>query len=176
MSWVSIPNCLVTSLVALLGLSGTTSYATTEATADGREGPAAPPSGVSPSASRQGRFALVELEPAVGQRDLLQQIVETDAPNSLHATVGDGLHHLLARSGYRLCESDAAATLYALPLPAAHFHLGPMTLRDALSTLAGSAWKLSVDEVARVVCFSRTVEPDRSTISAPVQVGRGEQP
>ena len=176
MSWVSIPNCLIASLVALLGLSGTTSYATTEATPAGRAGTAAAPSGASPSASRRGRFALVELEPAAGQRDLLQQIVETDAPNSLQATVGDGLHHLLARSGYRLCESDAAATLYALPLPAAHLHLGPMTLRDALSTLAGSAWKLSVDEVARVVCFSRTAEPDRSAISAPVQDGKEMQP
>lgn len=176
MSWVSIPNCLVASLVALLSLPGATSHATTQATPASRAGPAAVPSDSSPSASRQGRFALVELEPSAGQRDLLQQIVETDASNSLQATVGDGLHHLLARSGYRLCESDAAATLYALPLPAAHLRLGPMTLRDALSTLAGSAWKLSVDEVARVVCFSRTVEPNRPAISAPVHDGREVQP
>ena len=176
MSWVSIPNCLIASLVALLSLPGATSHATAQATPASRAGPAAVPSDASPSASRHGRFALVELEPSAGQRDLLQQIVETDAPNSLQATVGDGLHHLLARSGYRLCESDAAATLYALPLPAAHLHLGPMTLRDALSTLAGSAWKLSVDEVARVVCFSRAVEPDRPAISAPVHDGREVQP
>jgi hypothetical protein len=28
-------------------------------------------------------------------------------------------------------------------------------LRDALSTLAGSAWNLQVDEVLRQVCFAR---------------------
>jgi conjugative transfer region protein (TIGR03748 family) len=176
MSWVNIPNFLIASLAALVSLPGTTSYATAQATPGNRADPASAPSGASPIASRQGRFALVELEPSVGQRDLLEQVVETDAPNSLHATVGDGLRHLLARSGYRLCESDAAATLYALPLPAAHLQLGPMTLRDALSTLAGSAWKLSVDEVARVVCFAQTVEPDRSTISAPAQDGKEAQP
>jgi hypothetical protein len=45
--------------------------------------------------------------------------------------------------------------LYALPLPAAHLHLGPMTLRDALLTLAGPAWELHADDRARQICFER---------------------
>jgi type IV pili sensor histidine kinase/response regulator len=45
--------------------------------------------------------------------------------------------------------------LYALPLPAAHRHLGPMTLRDALLTLAGPAWELHADDRARQICFER---------------------
>jgi len=64
------------------------------------------------------------------------------------------LRHVLKRSGWRLCEGSAAvAELDALPLPAAHRILGPMTLRDALLTLAGAAWELRVDERARRVCF-----------------------
>jgi type IV pili sensor histidine kinase/response regulator len=34
-----------------------------------------------------------------------------------------------------------------------------MMLRDALLTLAGSAWELSVDDVTRQVCFSRHGAP-----------------
>ena len=52
-----------------------------------------------------------------------------------------------------------AATLYALPLPAAHLRLGPLMLRDALLTLAGPAWELSVDDLTRQVCFSRHGAP-----------------
>jgi len=88
------------------------------------------------------------------QRDLLLQVVEVALPQGVQATVSDGLRHVLKRSGWRLCEGTAAVmALDALPLPAAHLHLGPMTVRDALLTLVGSAWELRVDERARQVCF-----------------------
>jgi type IV pili sensor histidine kinase/response regulator len=45
--------------------------------------------------------------------------------------------------------------LHGLPLPAAHRQLGPLFLRDALLTLAGPAWDLTVDDVARQLCFVR---------------------
>jgi len=103
---------------------------------------------------RSGRYTLVELEPTVVQRDLLLQVVEVALPQGVQATVGDGLRHVLKRSGWRLCEETAAVmALDALPLPAAHRYLGPMTVRDAVLTLAGSAWELRVDEWARRVCF-----------------------
>jgi hypothetical protein len=54
-----------------------------------------------------------------------------------------------------LCDAPDAAALYALPLPAAHLRLGPLPLRDALLTLAGPAWDVSVDDAARAVCFTR---------------------
>ena len=77
-------------------------------------------------------------------------------PEDARATVGDGLRHVLKRSGYQLCETaHAVIELYALPLPAAHLHLGPMTLRDALLTLAGPAWELHTDDRMRQVCFER---------------------
>ncbi len=102
---------------------------------------------------RYNRYTLVELVAEPAQRDLMQQIVEIMIPPTLGATVGDALHHVLLRSGYRLCDSAEAGILYQLPLPAAHLHLGPLTLRDALLVLAGPAWDLSVDDAFRQVCF-----------------------
>jgi len=103
---------------------------------------------------RSGRYTLVELEPTAAQRDLLLQVVEVALPQGVQATVGDGLRHVLKRSGWRLCEETAVVKeLGALPLPAAHRYLGPMTVRDVLLTLAGSAWELRTDERVRQVCF-----------------------
>lgn len=107
---------------------------------------------------RQGRYTLVELTPQADQRDLLAQIVETSIPAALQPTVGDALGHILLRSGYRLCPpSGEFATLLLLPLPASHLHLGPITLRDALGTLAGPAWQLAEDATRREVCFERAM-------------------
>jgi type IV pili sensor histidine kinase/response regulator len=105
--------------------------------------------------ARYGRYTLVELTPEAGQYDLLFQVIDVSMPATLPATVGDALRYVLLRSGYRLCDADTdARTLYALPLPAAHQRLGPMVLRDALLTLAGSAWDLQIDAAARRVCFA----------------------
>ncbi|WP_129544552.1 PilL N-terminal domain-containing protein [Serratia sp. 1D1416] len=104
---------------------------------------------------RYGRYTLVELVPLAAQRDLLAQVVEVTIPPRPNATVGSALQHLLMHTGYRLCQAPGTASLFALPLPAAHQHLGPLVLRDALLTLAGPAWELSVDDVNRRVCFNR---------------------
>ena len=105
---------------------------------------------------RYGRYTLVELAPTAAQRDLLLQTIDVSMPEDARATVGDGLRHVLKRSGYQLCETAHAVTeLYALPLPAAHLHLGPMTLRDALLTLAGPAWELHANDRARQICFEQ---------------------
>lgn len=127
---------------------------------------------------RRGRYTLVELAPASAQRDLMRQLVETNFPPARKATVGDGLRQVLGRSGYRLCANAELTALHALPLPASHYRMGPMMLRDALLTLAGPAWDLSVDDGARQVCFTRTkpviatalgMEPDFDTdMSRPV--------
>jgi len=105
---------------------------------------------------RYGRYTLVELVPTAAQRDLLLQTIDVSMPEDVRATVGDGLRHVLKRSGYGLCQTaHAVIELYALPLPAAHLHLGPMTLRDALLTLAGPGWELHADDRARQICFDR---------------------
>ena len=115
---------------------------------------------------RYGRYTLVELLPEPAQRDLLQQVIDVSIPSTSQLTVGDALRHVLLRSGYQLCDGAEAASLYALPLPAAHAHLGPLTVRDALLTLAGPAWQLSVDERNRQLCLSPQVTSAASHIVA----------
>lgn len=106
---------------------------------------------------RHGRYTLVELRPDQPQQNLLQQVIDLNMPPLPDATVGDGLRYVLLRSGYQLCDSgDAIHSLYPLPLPAPHLNIGPMTLRDALQTLAGPAWQLQIDEGGRRVCFAST--------------------
>jgi type IV pili sensor histidine kinase/response regulator len=103
---------------------------------------------------RQGRYTLVEQGPELAQRNLMRQVVDVSIPAGADRTVGDALRYVLIRSGFSLCETPEAARLYALPLPAAHLQLGPLPLRDALQTLAGPAWTLQVDSLARRVCFA----------------------
>lgn len=108
---------------------------------------------------RYGRYTLVELAPTAAQRNLLLQVVDVAVPDTLHATVGDALRHVLQRSGYQLCSGPQTDALNALALPAAHYQLGPIVLRDALLTLAGPAWELHTDDGARRVCFSQVITP-----------------
>ncbi len=115
---------------------------------------------------RYGRYTLVELAPTSAQRDLLQQVIDVTIPNTRAATVGDALRHVLDRSGYQLCASPDIAPLSTLPLPAAHYRLGPVPLRDALLTLAGPAWELQVDDSARRVCFARATAPSPAPSAA----------
>jgi type IV pili sensor histidine kinase/response regulator len=132
---------------------------------------------------RSGRYTLVELAPMAAQRDLLLQTVDVSMPEEARATVGDGLRHVLKRSGYQLCETgQAVIALYALPLPAAHLNLGPLTLRDALLTLAGPSWELRVDDRTRQVCFEQVSgdatapAPGPSAAEAVQTLPSGDQP
>ena len=126
--------------------------------------------------ARYGRYTLVELEPTEAQRDLLLQVMEVSLPDIVQATVGDALNHVLRRSGYRLCSGPETDALDALPLPAAHYRIGPMALRDALLTLAGPAWSLHVEEGARVVCFTSATIPAEPAGAIPSPVGNADNP
>ena len=117
--------------------------------------------------ARYGRYTLVELVPEPAQRDLTRQVIEVSIPPTLDASVGDALRHVLLRTGYRLCDAPDAASLFTLPLPAAHLRLGPLPLRDALLALAGPAWELSVDDASRAVCFTR-VTTARAPSASPI--------
>ena len=103
---------------------------------------------------RSGRYTLIELSPAQDQRDLLQQVVDVTIPPTAGATVTDGLRYILLQTGYQLCSgNDETQALDRLPLPAAHIHLGPMTLKNALTILAGDVGELQVNSTLREVCF-----------------------
>lgn len=128
---------------------------------------------------RYGRYTLVEITPTAAQQDLLLQVVDVSIPGTLHASVEDALRHVLQRSGYQLCSGGDTDALDNLPLPAAHYRLGPLQLRDALLTLAGPARTLHVDHSTRRICFS---QPHATPVeaapaideSAPLQGSAGE--
>ncbi len=104
---------------------------------------------------RGGRYALVTANATRQQRDLLEQFVDVSIPASVNPTVEDGLRYILQHTGYALCvpQGPAQRILYSRPLPAAHFRLGPMPLREALQVLAGRAFEVQADPIARMICY-----------------------
>lgn len=123
---------------------------------------------------RFGRYTLIEISPAAAQADLMQQIVDVSMPPTLVASVGDAVRYVLLRSGFTLCDSAQIRIFNTLPLPAADFELGPLTLESALQILVGPAWRLEVNEITRRVCFVPLSPPSpsgRSTRLAPRAAG-----
>ncbi|EDQ0843089.1 hypothetical protein CQW45_001979 [Salmonella enterica subsp. enterica serovar Braenderup str. CFSAN001755] len=109
----------------------------------------------SPEVTRSGRYTLVSVKSADGQREPLNQLIDITMPGQLVNSVGDGFRYLLFQSGYSLCGRYGAdfAELLKRPLPAVQRKIGPMRLSEALQVVAGPAWRMSVDEVNREVCF-----------------------
>lgn len=104
---------------------------------------------------RGGRYALVTANATLQQRNLLEQTVNVSIPASMSPSVEDGLRYTLQHTGYSLCapQGEPQQLLYSRPLPAAHFRLGPMPLREALQVLAGSAFEVQADPIARTICY-----------------------
>lgn len=107
-----------------------------------------------PHVVRYGRYTMVEVGATAEQADLMSQIIDTRIP-SVNPTVRDAMSYVTQMTGFSLCEAESASlgTLYSRPLPAPHYRLGPMSLRDTLQVLAGPAFELRIDPVYRTVCF-----------------------
>mgnify|MGYP001557679380 FL=1 len=105
-----------------------------------------------------GRYSLISATPTEAQAELLAATITVRFPERIQ-TVGEAVPYLLQRSGYRLAAAEFlgpdTAALFALPLPAVHRNLGPMTVRDALAILAGPAFHLVQDPVHRLITFER---------------------
>lgn len=124
------------------------------------------------SAEVIGRYTSMAPIEAVGQHDLLAAPII--APFKPTVTmVGEAIWVVLRGTGYSVSSlSDGPterAALLALPLPAAHRDLSGRSVRAALETLAGPAFKLVEDPVHRLVSFERChrVAPPVSEIVAP---------
>lgn len=104
---------------------------------------------------RGGRYSLVSARATLQQRELLEQVVDISIPASLNPSVEDGIRYTLQHTGFGLCrpQGEPQQLLYSRPLPAAHFDLGPMSLREALQVLGGPAFELQADPIARMVCY-----------------------
>ena len=82
----------------------------------------------------------------------------SDFPAEIN-TVGLAVRDLVSTQGLRLGVVDTVEhrrgllNLMAQPLPDVHRTLGPMSLKDALETLAGPSWYLVQDPLNRFVSF-----------------------
>ena len=103
-----------------------------------------------------GRYSAVEPEPTTGQESPLLTITAIKYPRQVN-TVGQAITYTLKRSGYRLAPQHAhdpnMKVLIKLPLPEVHRQLGPMTVKQVLNTLSGSAFMLVTDPVHRYISF-----------------------
>ena len=71
-------------------------------------------------------------------------------------SVGQAINYLLNDTGYKLTRhhpDKRVLKLFRLPLPKIHRNMGPLTLAQALTVLAGEPWSLSVDPINRLVSF-----------------------
>lgn len=103
-----------------------------------------------------GRYLTVANKPKQAQINLMDQIIQIRFPQDVH-TVGEAVNYVLRFSGYSLIsekdmQSEVKNTLEK-PLPFIDREIGPVTLKDALTVLAGSAFHLSHDPVTRTINF-----------------------
>lgn len=113
------------------------------------------------------RYSAVEPEPTMGQEAPLLTMVTIKYPRQVN-TVGQAIFYTLKRSGYRLAPQYAhdpnIKVLVNLPLPEVHRELGPITVKQVLKTLSGSAFMLVTDPVHRYISYE-VVPEYRSLVS-----------
>jgi len=106
--------------------------------------------------SSVGRYLTVTNKPLPAQRDLLSQTIQMRFPQNIQ-NIGDAINQLLRYSGYSLVrenqQSQALKNTLQKSLPFVDRELGPMSLRDALITLAGPAFTLTEDPLNREIDF-----------------------
>jgi len=109
-----------------------------------------------PSQTATGRYISVDNTATTAQKDLLSQTIQVRFPQEVQ-TIGEALNYILRYSGYRLVDaSKQSAELknsLTKPLPLVDRNFGPMSLKEALTTLAGPAFSLVHDPLDREVNF-----------------------
>ena len=119
---------------------------------------------------RLSRYTTGSIQPDASQLDPLEALVQVSLPRSSVATVGEAVNYLLLRTGYRLAEPPQAVfspiPILSMPLPEVHRHLGPYSVRTALSVLVGAPFALSVDPAHRLVSFRTAQSEAQGTDSA----------
>lgn len=102
-----------------------------------------------------GRYTTMSMKPTAAQKDVFETIVDINFDTTIQ-TVEQAVALLTQEQGLTLVLPplfDEPHVFYHLKLPSVHRRIGPMTLRDALETLAGPAWRLVVDPIHRIVSF-----------------------
>lgn len=102
------------------------------------------------------RYMTVDNKPRHEQVYLMSQVVQVRFPQNIQA-IGVAINYLLRFSGYSLVSEKKMQKPMRLmllkPLPVIDRDLGPMTLKDALTVLAGESFKLKIDPLNREIAF-----------------------
>ena len=129
--------------------------------------------------AKTDRYTLAKLEPTNSQEDILSSPVEIIFSESIK-TIGEAYQDLLEGSGYSLRPDDRITSiLLSQSLPESHRHLGPMTLRQTIDVLAGSAWLPKADHLHKTISFDLATEfhhRDAELINQLVQGKTNKQP
>lgn len=119
---------------------------------------------------RLSRYTMGSTRPDASQLDPLEAMVQVTLPRASVTTVGEAVNYLLLRTGYRLADPHQAASppipILSMPLPEVHRHLGPYSVRTALSILVGAPFALTVDPAHRLVSFRTLPSEGRGAASA----------
>ena len=98
------------------------------------------------------RYTLSKVEATEDQKAPLKTVVTLTFSKDV-GTIGEAITELLNGSGYKWAPKADDDSLHMLQLPSVVRTIGPIRLNDALTTIAGEAWQLRVDELHRVVWF-----------------------
>ena len=94
--------------------------------------------------------------PTNAQRNPLHMVLPNVSFRAEVKSVGQAIRFLLKDTGFRLARyhpDKRVFQMFRLSLPKIHRHMGPLTLEQALNTLSGEPWILSIDPINRLVSF-----------------------
>ena len=105
---------------------------------------------------RVGRYLTVNSSAQTAERTPLSQTFMLRFPGTIQ-TVGQAMGYLLSNTGYRLLpvkyQSTDVKDLFAQSLPMSDRKMGPMSVQQALLTLAGPAYLMLLDPKHSYVSF-----------------------
>ncbi len=88
--------------------------------------------------------------PTNAQRNPLHMVLPNVSFRAEVKSVGQAIRFLLKDTGFRLARyhpDKRVFQMFRLSLPKIHRHMGPLTLEQALNTLSGEPWILSIDPI-----------------------------
>ena len=105
------------------------------------------------------RYTLQQPTATAAQTDPLSVTLKVNFPPSI-TTIGDAIDYLLLQSGFsRVVNDDVdAMNLMQMRLPKVHRSIGPISLKNALLTISGEPWKLTVNNIQRTISISKSPE------------------
>lgn len=108
------------------------------------------------SSLQVSRYITLEPGPTNAQRNPLKVVFPNIIFSAKIKSVGQAIQFLLKDTGYHLAKhhpDKRVLKMFRLPLPKIHRRMGPLTLAQALETLSGEPWQLSVDPINRLISF-----------------------